>query len=98
LDQFLGASGCSLIYFSRWPVSQRARLLQRPLYAKAEDRARVLQRQLDVYNEAEGKLENQVNEGLETQANLEEFRYNKVTLEIELLIAKGNLSQTQPAP
>jgi hypothetical protein len=68
------------------------------LYDKPEDRARVLQRQLDVYNEAEGNLDKQVKEGLATQADLERLRYNKASLEIDLLSAKSGLSQPHPAP
>jgi hypothetical protein len=44
---------------------------------------------LEVYNDAEGDLEKQVKEGLATETNLEELRYNKVTLEIELLTANA---------
>jgi hypothetical protein len=68
------------------------------LYDKPEDRARVLQRQLDVYNEAEGNLEKQLKEGLATQADLERLRYNKASLEIDLLTAKCDLSQPHPTP
>jgi multidrug resistance efflux pump len=68
------------------------------LYDKPEDRARVLQRQLDVYLEAEGNLERQVKEGLATQADLERLRYNKASLEIDLLHAKANPSPSRPTP
>src|SRR5271165_7330275 len=68
------------------------------LYDKPEDRVRVLQRQLDVYNEAEGNLEKHVKEGLATQVDLERLRYNKASLEIELLTAKSDLSQPHPTP
>jgi hypothetical protein len=68
------------------------------LYDKPEDRVRVLQRQLDVYNEAEGNLEKHVKEGLAPQADLERLRYNKASLEIELLTAKSDLSQPHPTP
>jgi hypothetical protein len=68
------------------------------LYDKPEDRVRVLQRQLDVYNEAEGNLEKQVKQGLAPQADLERLRYNKASLEIELLTAKSDLSQPHPTP
>jgi hypothetical protein len=68
------------------------------LYDKPGDRARVLQRQLDVYNEAEGNLEKQVKEGLAPQADLERLRYNKASLEINLLTAQCDLSQPHPTP
>jgi hypothetical protein len=59
------------------------------LYDSPEDKARVVQRQLDVYNEAEANLEKQVRDGLATQADLERLRYNKASLEIDLLNLKN---------
>jgi hypothetical protein len=59
------------------------------LYDNPEDKTRVVQRQLDVYNEAETNLEKQVRDGLATQADLERLRYNKVSLEIDLLNLKN---------
>ena len=59
------------------------------LYDNPEDKTRVLQRQLDVYNEAETNLEKQVRDGLATQADLERLRFNKVSLEIDLLNLKN---------
>ena len=59
------------------------------LYDSPEDKARVVQRQVDVYNEAEGNLEKQVRDGLATQADLERLRYNKASLEIDLLNLKN---------
>jgi len=59
------------------------------LYDSPEDKARVLQRQLDVYNEAETNLEKQVKDGLATQADLERLRFNKASLEIDLLNLKN---------
>ena len=78
-------------------VGQRLFSAEVDLYDKPEDRVKVLQRHLDVYNEAEGNLEKQVKEGLATQADLERLRYNKASLEIELLMAKSGNSQPQPA-
>jgi hypothetical protein len=79
-------------------VGQRLFSAEVDLYDKPEDRVRILQRHLDVYNEAEGNLEKQVKQGLATQADLEELRYNKATLEIELLNTQNNTSPQQPAP
>jgi len=79
-------------------VGQRLFGAEVDLYDRPEDRARVLQRHLDVYNEAEGNLERHVKEGLATQADLEQLRYNKATLEIELLNTKNSTSQQQPTP
>jgi len=39
-----------------------------------------------------------VKEGLAPQADLERLRYNKASLEIELLTAKSDLSQPHPTP
>jgi hypothetical protein len=79
-------------------VGQRLFSAEVDLYDKPEDRARVLQRHLDVYNEAEGNLEKQVKEGLATQADLEQLRYNKASLEIDLLLTKNSISPQQPTP
>jgi outer membrane protein TolC len=48
-----------------------------------------LQRQLDVYTEAETNLEKQVKDGLATQADLERLRYDKLTVQINLFKAKN---------
>jgi hypothetical protein len=77
-------------------VGQRLFTAEVDLYDKPEDRARVLQRHLDVYSEAETNLERHVKEGLATQADLEELRYNKATLEIDLLNTKNSISPQQP--
>ena len=79
-------------------VGQRLFSAEVDLYDKPEDRARVLQRHLEVYNEAEENLERHVKEGLATQADLEQLRYNKATLEIDLLNTKSNTSPRQPTP
>ena len=79
-------------------VGQRLFTAEVDLYDKPEDRARVLQRHLDVYDEAEANLERHVKEGLATQADLEQLRYDKATLEIELLNTKNSISPQQPTP
>jgi len=79
-------------------VGQRLFSAEVDLYDKPEDRARVLERHLEVYNEAEENLEKHVKEGLATQADLEQLRYNKVSLEIDLLNTRNSISQHQPAP
>jgi len=72
------------------------------LYDKPEERAQVLERQLDVYREAESNLEKQVKEGMATQADLERLRYNKISVEIDLFNVKNmhqeNESAVQPTP
>ena len=79
-------------------VGERLFSAEVDLYDKPEDRVRVLQRQVGVYNEAEGNLEKNVKEGLAPQADFERLRYNKASLEIELLTAKSDLSQPHPTP
>jgi hypothetical protein len=72
------------------------------LYDKPEEKAQVLQRQLDVYNEAEANLEMQVTKGLATQADLERLRYNKLSIEIDIFNNKNvhdeHGSAAQPTP
>jgi hypothetical protein len=79
-------------------VGERLFGAQVDLYDKPEDRVRVLQQQLDVYNEAEGNLEKQVKEGLAPEADLDHLRYNKTSLEIELLTARRDLGQPASTP
>jgi hypothetical protein len=79
-------------------VGERLFGAEADLYDKPEDRARILQHQLDVYSEAEQNLQKQVKEGLATQADLERLRYNKASLEIDLLTAKHETSQASPSP
>lgn len=66
------------------------------LYDKPEEKAQVLQRQLDVYNEAEANLEKQVRQGLATQADLERLRYNRLSVQIDLFNNKN--VREEPAP
>jgi hypothetical protein len=72
------------------------------LYDKPEEKAQVLQRQLDVYREAEANLEKQVKEGLATQADLERLRFNRVSAEIDLFKVQNlpdeHESAGQPTP
>ena len=72
------------------------------LYDNPEEKAQVLQRQLDVYTEAQLNLEKQVREGLATQADLERLRYNKLSVEIDLFKARNahdeHDSAAQPTP
>ena len=79
-------------------VGQRLFGAEVDLYDKPEDRVRVLEQHLEVYNEAEENLEKHVKEGLATQADLEELRYNKASLEIELLNTRNSSSQQQQQP
>ena len=83
-------------------VGERLFSAEVDLYDKREEKAQVLQRQLDVYLQAEANLEKQVEQGLATQADLERLRYNKVSVEIDLFNAKNaheeHESTGQPTP
>jgi len=83
-------------------VGERLFAAEVDLYDKQEEKAQVLQRQLDVYTEAESNLEKQVRQGLATQADLERLRYNKLSVEIDLYNSKNAHdepgSAAQPTP
>jgi hypothetical protein len=83
-------------------VGERLFSAEVDLYDKPEERAQVLQRQLDIYTDAEANLEKQVKEGLATQADLERLRYNRLSVEIDLFNVKNtpesHESTAQPTP
>jgi hypothetical protein len=72
------------------------------LYDKPAEKAQVLQRQLEVYSEAEANLEKQVKGGLAAQSDLERLRYSKASVEIALFNVKNvhddHGSAGQPTP
>jgi hypothetical protein len=70
-------------------VGERLFAAETDLYDDPAKRAEALQRQLDVYTEAETNLEKQVKEGLATQADLERLRYDKLSVQINLFKAKN---------
>jgi hypothetical protein len=74
-------------------VGERLFAAETDLYDDPEKKAEALQRQLDVYTEAEINLEKQVKEGLATQADLERLRYDKLSVQINLFKAKNPSSQ-----
>ena len=77
-------------------VAERLFRAQLDLYDQPEQRAQVLQKHVDVYNEAEATLEKQVKAGMVTEAELERLRYDKISIEIDLLNTKN--SQENGAP
>jgi hypothetical protein len=83
-------------------VGERLFSAEVDLYDKPEEKAQILQRQLDVYSEAEANLEKQVKQGLATPADLERLRYNKLSAEIDLFNVRnahdGHESAGQPTP
>jgi hypothetical protein len=78
-------------------VGERLFAAEVDLYDRPEEKTQVLQRQLDVYLEAEGNLEKQVREGLATEADLERLRYNRVSVEIDLFNVKNVHEEHGPA-
>jgi len=83
-------------------VGERLFSAEVDLYDKPEEKAQVLQRQLDIYTDAEANLEKQVKEGLATQADLERLRFNRLSVEIDLFNVKNasdtHESTAQPTP
>jgi hypothetical protein len=74
-------------------VGERLFAAEADLYDDPEKKAEALQRQLDVYVEAETNLEKQVKDGLATQADLERLRYDKLSVQINLFKAKNPSTQ-----
>jgi hypothetical protein len=70
-------------------VAERLFAAEVDLYDKPEEKAQVLQRQLDVYNEAQANLEKQVRDGLVPHAELERLLYDKLSVEIDLFNIKN---------
>ena len=70
-------------------VAERLFPAEVELYDKPEEKAQVLQRQLDVYNEAQASLEKQVGKGLVPHAELERLLYDKLSVEIDLFNLKN---------
>lgn len=74
-------------------VGERLFAAEADLYDDPEKKAEALQRQLDVYIEAETNLEKQVKDGLATQGDLERLRYDKLSVQINLFKAKNPSTQ-----
>jgi hypothetical protein len=74
-------------------VVERLFAAEADLYDDPEKKAEALQRQLDVYIEAETNLEKQVKDGLATQADLERLRYDKLSVQINLFKVKNPSTQ-----
>lgn len=70
-------------------VGERLFAAEAELYDDPEKKAEALQRELDVYVEAETNLEKQVKDGLATQGDLERLRYDKLTVQIDLFKVKN---------
>ncbi|MBV9391367.1 MAG: hypothetical protein JOY96_05685 [Verrucomicrobia bacterium] len=69
-------------------VGQRVLRAQVDLFDKSEDKIRVLQRQDDLYREAEANLEHQMKAGVGSPLDLDRLRYNMYSLELDLFRLK----------
>ena len=70
-------------------VAERLFAAEADLYDKPEEKTQVLQRHLDVYNEAQASLEKQIGQGLVPHAELERLLYDKLSVEIDLFNLKN---------
>ena len=74
-------------------VGQRVLSAQADVALTPEERTTVLEKQLEIYNEAEQNLDKQVKAGRGQAADLERLRYDRLGIEIDLAILKKGLSQ-----
>jgi hypothetical protein len=70
-------------------VGERLFAAEADLYDEPGKKIEALERQLDVYTEAETNLAKQVKDGMATQADLERLRYDKLSVQIRLFKAKN---------
>jgi hypothetical protein len=74
-------------------VGQRVLAAQADLAQSPEERAQVLDKQLQVFAEAEDNLDKQVKEGKGQAADLDRLRYERFGVEIDLEILRKGMSQ-----
>jgi hypothetical protein len=74
-------------------VGQRVLTAQADLAQSPEERAQVLDQQLQVFAEAEDNLDKQVKEGRGLAADLDRLRYERFGVEIDLEILREGISQ-----
>jgi len=74
-------------------VGQRVLTAQADLAQSPEERAQVLDKQLQVFAEAEDNLDKQVKEGRGLAADLDRLRYERFGVEIDLEILRKGISQ-----
>ncbi|HET9375564.1 MAG TPA: hypothetical protein VFO40_11350 [Chthoniobacterales bacterium] len=74
-------------------VGQRVLTAQADLAQSPEERAQVLDKQLQVFAEAEDNLDKQVKEGKGQAADLDRLRYERFGVEIDLEILRKGMSQ-----
>ncbi len=74
-------------------VGQRVLTAQADLAQSPEERAQVLDQQLQVFAEAEDNLDKQLKEGRGLAADLDRLRYERFGVEIDLEILREGISQ-----
>jgi hypothetical protein len=74
-------------------VGQRVLAAQADLAQSPEERADVLQKQLEIYPEAEDNLQTQIKEGKAENADLDHLRYQRLGVEIGLEILRRGLAE-----
>jgi uncharacterized membrane protein YccC len=74
-------------------VGQRVLTAQADLAQSPEERAQVLDKQIQVFAEAEDDLDKQIKEGKGLAADLDRLRYERYGVEIDLEILRKGMSQ-----
>jgi hypothetical protein len=74
-------------------VGQRVLAAQADLAQSPEERADVLQKQLEIFAEAEDNLQKQIKEGKSENADLDHLRYERLGVEIDLEILRRGMAE-----
>ena len=74
-------------------VGQRVLAAQADLAQSPEERADVLQKQLEIFAEAEDNLQKQIKEGKAENADLDHLRYERLGVEIDLEILRRGMAE-----
>jgi hypothetical protein len=74
-------------------VGQRVLAAQADLAQSPEERADVLQKQLEIFAEAEDNLQKQIKEGKADNADLDHLRYERLGVEIDLEILRRGMAE-----
>jgi hypothetical protein len=74
-------------------VGQQVLSAQADLAQSPEERADVLQKQLEIYAEAEDNLQKQIKEGKAENADLDHLRYERLGVEIDLEVLRRGMAE-----
>jgi len=74
-------------------VGQRVLSAQADLAQSPEERADVLQKQLEIYAEAEDNLQKQIKEGKAENADLDHLRYERLGVEIDFEVLRRGMAE-----